>query len=144
MATRSTISVVREDGSVSQVYCHWDGYLEHNGVILQKHYKDFESVKELIDNGDLSSLGTRVNPRSIHTFDSPEESVCVFYHRDRNEDGTEARHFVDMNDFYKNFQNEEYNYLFRDGTWYVRSDGQFSVFTQLDEAFEIVAAEEAV
>ena len=37
MGTRSRIGVMHGD-VVKSVYCHWDGYLEHNGVILQEHY----------------------------------------------------------------------------------------------------------
>ena len=31
MATRSTIAMEQPDGRVMQIYCHWDGYLGHNG-----------------------------------------------------------------------------------------------------------------
>ena len=34
MGTRSRIGVMHGD-KVKSVYCHWDGYLEHNGQILQ-------------------------------------------------------------------------------------------------------------
>jgi hypothetical protein len=37
MGTRSRIGVMHGD-NVKSVYCHWDGYLEHNGEILLKHY----------------------------------------------------------------------------------------------------------
>jgi len=32
MATRSNIGIVNEDGSVTGIYCHWDGYPENNKV----------------------------------------------------------------------------------------------------------------
>ena len=28
MSTRSRIGVMMDDGTVKQVYCHWDGYVE--------------------------------------------------------------------------------------------------------------------
>jgi hypothetical protein len=37
MGTRSRIGVMHGD-KVKSIYCHWDGYLEHNGAILQEHY----------------------------------------------------------------------------------------------------------
>ncbi len=37
MATRSTIALEFADGTVEQVYCHWDGYLDHNGALLRDH-----------------------------------------------------------------------------------------------------------
>lgn len=143
MATRSTIAVVHEDGSVSQVYVHWDGYLENNGDILRKHYATRGSVEELVKLGDLSSLGTFIHPTGQHNFDCPEENVCVFYGRDRDETGTEPRRFTTVEQYFQEYQSEEYNYLFRNGQWYVQCDYQFPKFTLLTEAFEIAAAEEA-
>ena len=40
MATRSTIALEFADGTVEQVYCHWDGYLAHNGLMLLEHYSN--------------------------------------------------------------------------------------------------------
>ncbi len=34
MATRSRIAIENQDGSVTSVYCHWDGHIETNGVEL--------------------------------------------------------------------------------------------------------------
>ena len=50
MATRSTIAVVNPDNTVTQIYCHWDGYLSHNGRILKESYTDLNAVKELISH----------------------------------------------------------------------------------------------
>ena len=36
MGTRSTIALEYADGTVEQVYCHWDGYVSHNGLILSE------------------------------------------------------------------------------------------------------------
>lgn len=47
-----------QDGDVLKaIYCHNDGNLNHNGVILQKAYQDLDKVKKLISLGDLSALG---------------------------------------------------------------------------------------
>ena len=55
MGTRSMI-IIEEEGHYCGVYCHWDGYLEHNGAILLDHYRDAQQVEALIGGGDLSSL----------------------------------------------------------------------------------------
>ena len=55
MGTRSTIGVLNTDGSVTAVYCHWDGYPEHNGKILMENYTTEEKVRELIGLGSISS-----------------------------------------------------------------------------------------
>ena len=59
MGTRSRIGYELPDHSVVSVYCHWDGYLEHNGRILVQEYLDRNKVQELIDGGGISSLRTR-------------------------------------------------------------------------------------
>ena len=123
MSTNSTISLLQEDGSIAQIYSHWDGYLEHNGKILKNHYADYDKVKSLIDNGDLSSLRENIDPArgSNHDFDDPDDDVCVFYGRDRGENDIEARHYTDIDLFAstKHMWAEEYNYFYAGGKWYL-------------------------
>lgn len=124
MATRSTIALEFADGTVGQVYCHWDGYLEHNGKILFDHYSDPFKLRDLIDLGDLSSLAANVGTK--HDFDSRVEGECTFYGRDRGEDGVDAVYFDSYQDYLDNFQGEEYNYILRrDGVWYVSEGDEF-------------------
>jgi len=129
MATRSTIALEFADGTVQQVYCHWDGYLEHNGQILYKNYSDPFKLRDLIDLGDISSLGINVGRK--HAFSSFEgdkadyeaamaEGCTTFYGRDRGETGTGAKKFKDFEDYKARHQYEEYEYILRtDGFWYV-------------------------
>ena len=146
MATRSTIALEYADGTIDQVYCHWDGYLSNNGVILQEHYKDPFKLQRLMDLGDLSSLGPNIGDQ--HDFDCPykygtpeadawyadKKEVCTFYGRDRGETGTKARRFKDFADYRKRAQGEEYNYILRkDGNWYVEFYGEFDGL--LEQAF---------
>lgn len=111
MSTRSTIAIRRLDGSMTKIYCHWDGYIEYNGIMLQKYYNTPDKIEELLKLGSLSSLGIRANPIGEHSFDKPEEDTTVAYHRDRGED----LYFCD------NSQEEAYNYVFNclNGVWYV-------------------------
>ena len=122
MGTRSTIAIQKLDGSVEQIYCHWDGYLDHNGAILKSNYKTPELVKQLIRLGDLSSLGGSIDTENPdHSFDTPEEGVCVYYGRDRGEPNTSFRRFDDMTWFRLQGQWEEYNYLYVESEqhWYL-------------------------
>lgn len=136
MATRSTIALEFADGTVQQVYCHWDGYLEHNGQILFEHYSDPFKLRDLIDMGDVSSLGPNIG--SQHPF-SPHESAdasaaydaamkagaTTFYGRDRGEDGVSARKFDNFEMYKLSHQYEEFEYILRtDGKWYVSSYGR--------------------
>ena len=68
MATRSTIALEYADGTVDQIYCHWDGYLENNGKILVEHYMDPFKVQQLMALGDISSLGPNIGEK--HSFDT--------------------------------------------------------------------------
>jgi hypothetical protein len=137
MGTRSTIALEFADGTVGQVYCHWDGYLSHNGKILSENYTDPFKLRDLIDLGDLSSLGKEIGVKhefdNPHRYDAPEylvwqeakKGMCTFYMRDRGEEGVEARSFKDFDDYMKNHDCQEYEYILRtDGVWYVCQDGE--------------------
>lgn len=73
MATRSIIGKINSDGSVTAVYCHWDGYKEEVGNKLLEFYNSTEKVDQLLTLGSLSSLGSTLQD-------------TVAYHRDRGED----------------------------------------------------------
>ena len=115
MGTRSNIGVIAADGSVNVIYCHWDGYPEDNGRLLLTHHNSEEAAWELIQPGDLSSLGERVNPVGPHTFDRPEKGTCNYYGRDRGETGTEFKNVPDRDAAHQ----QEYCYLWSpaDGGW---------------------------
>lgn len=86
MSTRSIIKIVRENGTKESIYCHYDGYIEGVGVTLQLAYNTADRVNELMELGNLSSLGYYLNPTdNTHSFDTPQNDVCVAYHRDRGE-----------------------------------------------------------
>ena len=137
MGTRSTIALEFADGSVGQVYCHWDGYLKHNGKILLNHYTDPFKLQKLIDLGYLSSLGAEIGEK--HEFDNPnkygtpeyeewqetKQGMCTFYGRDRGETDVSARYYKDFADYEQNHDYQEYEYILRtDGVWYVnQGDG---------------------
>ena len=139
MGTRSTIALEFADGTVEQVYCHWDGYLAHNGKILAEHYSDPFKLRDLIDMGDISSLGKVIGKK--HPFspaynetnvakkakiqkevdEAREAGYTTFYGRDRGEEGCESKKFVDFQDYLAHHQYEEYEYILRrDGNWYVK------------------------
>ena len=134
MGTRSTIALEFADGTVQQVYCHWDGYLAHNGQILQEHYSNPFVLRDLIDLGDLSSLRATIGTK--HAFSQFElraeevagfklltENMCTFYGRDRGEDGGSAKKFASYEDYLLNHQYEEYEYILRsvhgEAVWFV-------------------------
>jgi hypothetical protein len=141
MGTRSTIALEYADGTVEQVYCHWDGYLSNNGRILQEHYSNPFILRDLIDLGDISSLKSTIGtkhafsqfevPMDGEAYDKLYGDMTTFYGRDRGETGVGAKKFVDYEDYVDNHQYEEYEYILRkDGNWYVK---------QHDNEFELLA-----
>ena len=103
------------------IYCHSDGYLSHNGTILLQCYNTAELVEELISLGDMSFLAERIEPEAgtKHSFDNPQDGVCIYYHRDRGEDWEYTKPCeAETEQEYYNRNKQEYNYLFKDGKWY--------------------------
>lgn len=144
MATRSTIAMEQPCGKVMQIYSHWDGYLDHNGQLLQDHYQDKAKVYALMLLGSISSLREEIG--QAHDFDAryerddPKAKWVVAYGRDRGEDNVDAHVFKDFQDYVDNHQYEEYEYIYRlDGKWYVSEYG--SDYRPLAERL-IAAAEE--
>ena len=122
MATRSRIGIENADGTVTSIYCHWDGYPQGNGKTLAEHYQYREKVQQLIDLGSISSLHEFVFPEGAHNFSEPEKGVTVAYHRDRGEDFMQSQHA--SVDEYLTSDVEEWGYLYTlDGNWiYVNGD----------------------
>lgn len=119
MATRSRISFERPDGKIRSIYCHWDGYPSNNGKILLKHY-NADNLDALMDLGDLSVLGTTPvsNKEGWENSGALLDTQCLAY-KDRGEEDVDALEFANMKDFVDHVPQEEYNYLFMDGNWYV-------------------------
>ncbi len=152
MATRSTIAIEYADGTVDQVYCHWDGYLDHNGVILRDHYSDPFKLQKLIELGDISSLGTEVGEK--HDFDirftegAIGENWTKFYGRDRGETGTGAKRFKNFEEYVREHQREEYEYILRNvngkAQWFVDFYGTDGEYLTIEDAFEFQKAKAEV
>lgn len=121
MSTRSMIAY--DDGnSVRMIYCHYDGYPEHNGKILAKHYTDPEKVKQLIDLGALSILGEEIGEKQ--DFDRGQtDNWCLAYGRDRDEDFCEAQKYVNLKAAENAFNDSgaDYMYVFDGTKWRYRS-----------------------
>jgi hypothetical protein len=127
MGTRSTIALEYADGTVGQVYCHWDGYLSNNGQILLKHYEDPFKVQKLLNEGDMSSLDSEVEGCSFY---SARGEVCP------------QHMFKSFEDYHENHQYEEYEYILRrDGEWYVSDHGRSYVPLADAIAAEMLAEE---
>jgi hypothetical protein len=129
MGTHSRIGVMHGD-KVKSVYCHWDGYLEHNGQVLEQYY-DSAKANNLVALGDMSTLRPQIGEKhAFSQFDLPPEEVeaykeltrdwCTFYGRDRGEVSVwkvanTFEEFLDQADGC----GAEFYYIMKDGVWYV-------------------------
>jgi hypothetical protein len=160
MGTRSTIALEFADGTVEQVYCHWDGYLAYNGKMLLEHYSNPFILRDLIDLGDISSLKPTIGTKHAFShfgtemkqedYDALYGNMTTFYGRDRGEDGTSSKKFKDYADYIANHQYEEYEYILRsvggEPVWFVSDhDGAYVplVSAILDEEDRIAQEETA-
>jgi hypothetical protein len=129
MGTHSRIGVMHGN-KVKSVYCHWDGYLEHNGQVLEQYY-DSAKANNLVALGDMSTLRPQIGEKhAFSQFDLPPEEVeaykeltrdwCTFYGRDRGEVSVwkvanTFEEFLDQADGC----GAEFYYIMKDGVWYV-------------------------
>ena len=126
MGTRSTIALEFADGTVEQVYCHWDGYLDNNGAILQANYMDPFKVKELLALGAFSSLCSTVaeTKETAYHFSRGEE-LCVNKYKNADE-------------YFDCSQQEEYDYILRNvngvAVWFVRCYSTDNQWVTMGEA----------
>lgn len=105
MGTRSRVGVMH--GNVCKsVYCHYDGYLEYTGQILDRHY-DSVAANALVARGDNSGVQETVDEMNFYT--------------DRGEEGVEYLVAHTFEEFLEQVEGccAEYYYVMRDGVWYV-------------------------
>jgi len=133
MATRSTVAFECGDGSIEQIYVHWDGYISWNGKILFNHYQDPKKIRDLISCGACSVLAEEIGRK--HEFDKSHDGICKFYHRDRGDELQVHRH--PSFEHYQNHGNfEEYDYIYRKGEWLVSADSA-KTFVRLEDALKL-------
>lgn len=99
MSTRSMIGI-RNGDKIRAVYVHYDGYLEGVGSELQE-YTTCDSVKELIEHGDRSTLTSG-------------------YYRDNGETDVDPESYDSFDHFFITCENSwvEWFYVFDNGIWY--------------------------
>lgn len=120
MSTNSIIAKQNKDGSIKAVYCHWDGYLSHNGAILLANYTTEEDVDNLLANGNLSVLAEKCTKPEGHSYENPVDGYCIYYGRDRGETNQNPKDFVNLSEWNMSNWGQEYEYLFKDGEWFWR------------------------
>ena len=108
MSTRAMIGMLRDDGTVRAIYSHWDGYPAHVGILLKTFYDTADAVSELLDRGDVSSLGSTLEETNFYS--------------DRGEEDAFAKEFKDVTEAVQYYTECwcDYFYVYEDGIWMVR------------------------
>ena len=104
MGTRSRVAVMHGDVCKS-VYCHYDGYLDYAGRILQAHY-DSTLANALIARGDNSGIKETLEDMNFYS--------------DRGEEDVSWQVAHTFEEFLEQVNNccGEYYYVMKDGVWY--------------------------
>jgi hypothetical protein len=87
------------------VYCHYDGYLDYTGRILQEHY-DSTRANDLVSRGDNSGV---------------KETIAEMnFYSERGETDVDWQVAHSFREFLDQVQAcfAEYYYVMRDGEWY--------------------------
>jgi hypothetical protein len=127
MGTRSRIGMKLENGTIKSIYCHLDGYPEYVGAILKKHYTNPEKIAQLLELGDISSLGPEIGKQhpfspteahlTIDAYDKMYGKMTRAYGRDRGETNIEAQISRTKEEFLNISPDAEYAYLFVNNKW---------------------------
>ena len=120
MATRSLIATKLPDGKFRSIYCHFDGYPDHNGKILAEHYNTPEKIEALFALGSLSFLGEKLAKDN----EKDRNNYCTAYHRDCGEkwEHNAPRTYDTLADLIRAARDSfgvDYVYVFESGAWAV-------------------------
>lgn len=129
MATRSNIGKRLPNGEIKAIYCHWDGYPEHNGKILVEHYTDEAKIDQLLALGALSILGPEIGRKQ--DFNKPVQGWCLAYYRDRGENRVSGTIVDDVRELTGNV---DYVYVWENGAWTCYNDEQVIDLAMVDAA----------
>ena len=104
MGTRSNIAYERPNGQVVVAYCHYDGYPEYNGVILNENYNTPQKAEELANQGYFVALKPNLKD-SLERGGTSKEAPMIYH----------SLHSY-LNDIQWDI---EWIYIFKRGQWYV-------------------------
>lgn len=113
MSTRSLIGIKNSDGSINYIYCHHDGYLDWVGKKLVNHYNKIETVRQLLDLGDMSSIGNKPipNPDRFRVFAASYDDMCVTS-KDRGKSNADLKTTTSLDLYIKKGSDFSVDYLY--------------------------------
>lgn len=101
------------------ICCHFEGYPTYMLNTLNTYYSNEEQVNKLLSYGNASYIGSLLEPtKPGHTFNTPQEDVCIFYIRDRGDKQYEQGcGRLSLKRIKQN--NNDYIYIYKEGKWEV-------------------------
>lgn len=138
MSTRCTIAMKNDDGTLTAIYCHHDGYLSGVGKTLLNYYQDPRKVRQLMELGDISSLGVFPISETEYRKLISEDKITI--NTDANGMGgdyiacddynegekSEAVTYEDLNDYTERLAgtDRDYLYYFDGEEWFYAPKGE--------------------
>ena len=135
MSTRCYIGKLDEKSNdVRFIYCHFDGYPEYVGYMLDTYYKDHGKVEDLLDLGDISNLKEEVSPSPSYKEKDIKDKITVAYFRDKggNWENVAPKH-TQLANYEKDDVMIDYKYLYKDGIWFVDVENGLSKWTRVSD-----------
>lgn len=126
MSTRSHIARKLEDGRFESIFCHSDGYPEHNGWVLVNHHSNQKNVDKIFELGNASFIGNTLDPEpprsKNETFEQWQfnnSNFSTFYARDCGEKKAPNKFHANIKDLMEscNTYMGEYLYIYDNGKW---------------------------
>lgn len=113
MSTRSLIGIQNANGSIDFIYCHHDGYLSYVGKKLVNHYRDEETIRKLLNLGDMSSLGdTPVSDvDGWKVLADTTDALCTTY-KSRGETGVDFKTAADREEYFQRMDDYGVDYIY--------------------------------
>lgn len=69
MSTNSLIAAKMENNQIQMIYCHWNGYFDYNGEMLQAYYNTPELARQLVSLGDICSLKENIEETKKEAYE---------------------------------------------------------------------------
>jgi hypothetical protein len=123
MGTSATIARKNPDGTITAIRCNYDGYVEHVGVLLARHYATPEAIGELFKILEIRSLDE--TPETTEAYG--RDFRAVSFHPKTYADALLLRHL-----FCADF-GASYLYYHDGDKWLVCRSDKNSLFKNLDE-----------
>jgi hypothetical protein len=101
VSTHSYIGMEKADGSVSFIYCHFDGYPAHQVPLLTQNWTVREDIEALLKRGDINGLG--IDLQACELIDEVNEDSKIDSVQEYGEFASSLR--------------GSYTYLYTGGSW---------------------------